>query len=34
VLDLEVDEPGVLIDVDTPDDYLRIFGRSFDAPVT
>ena len=27
VLDVEVDEAGVLDDVDTPADYLRLFGR-------
>ena len=27
VVDVEVGEPGVLVDVDTPDDYRRAFGR-------
>ena len=27
VMDVETDEPGVLIDVDTPEDYARVFGR-------
>lgn len=27
VLDVEVDDPGVTIDVDTPADYERLFGR-------
>ena len=27
VLDVEVDDPGVLEDVDTPQDYERVFGR-------
>ena len=27
VIDVDVGEPGVLIDVDTPDDYRRAFGR-------
>jgi len=25
--DVEVDEPGVTVDIDTPDDYFRVFGR-------
>lgn len=27
IVNVEVDDPGVVIDVDTPDDYRRIFGR-------
>ena len=27
VIDVEVDDPGVISDVDTPDDYQRLFGR-------
>ena len=27
VLDVETGDPGVLVDVDTPEDYLRVFGR-------
>ena len=27
VLDIDVDDPGVAIDVDTPEDYERVFGR-------
>ena len=27
VLDVETGEPGVLIDIDTPEDYERVFGR-------
>jgi len=27
VRDVEVGEAGVTIDIDTPDDYLRAFGR-------
>jgi molybdenum cofactor cytidylyltransferase len=30
VLDVEVRDPGVLEDVDTPQDYLRVFGRRLD----
>lgn len=29
VLDVEVDEPGVMSDVDTPRDYERLFGGNF-----
>jgi molybdenum cofactor cytidylyltransferase len=25
--DVEVDDPGVLTDVDTPGDYVRVFGK-------
>ncbi|MEO5895742.1 MAG: nucleotidyltransferase family protein [Vicinamibacterales bacterium] len=28
VLDIEVDDPGVVVDVDTPIDYERVFGRA------
>jgi molybdenum cofactor cytidylyltransferase len=28
VLDVETGEPGVLVDLDTPEDYERIFGRT------
>ena len=28
VLDLEVGDPGVLVDVDTPEDYARVLGRT------
>lgn len=28
VLDVEVDDPGVTMDVDTPEDYERLFGRT------
>jgi molybdenum cofactor cytidylyltransferase len=27
IVNVEVDDPGVLTDVDTPEDYLRVFGR-------
>jgi molybdenum cofactor cytidylyltransferase len=27
VRDVEVGEPGVTMDIDTPEDYLRVFGR-------
>jgi molybdenum cofactor cytidylyltransferase len=26
VRDVEVDDPGVALDIDTPDDYFRAFG--------
>lgn len=32
VVELEVDDPGALADLDTPDDYLRWTGRNPDAP--
>jgi molybdenum cofactor cytidylyltransferase len=31
VLDVDVDDPGVTLDVDTPADYERLFGRPIDA---
>ena len=31
VLDVEVDDPGVTMDVDTPADYERLFGRVIDS---
>jgi len=31
VLDVEVDDPGVTMDVDTPADYERLFGRPLDT---
>jgi CTP:molybdopterin cytidylyltransferase MocA/ribosomal protein S18 acetylase RimI-like enzyme len=34
VLDIEVDDPGVVIDVDTPADYERVFGRPVGPLVT
>jgi molybdenum cofactor cytidylyltransferase len=27
IVNVDVDDPGVLTDVDTPEDYLRMFGR-------
>lgn len=28
IVDIEVSDPGVLVDIDTPEDYARVFGRA------